>query len=518
VPAGLNTQDIEDNATHPSSSASSFGDMTSSITSRISTFLTFLGRNPPTSSEVSPTSASIPVDRALDLDNVTDGNDRRKKQSGANWSAGTLPRPRTGKQAAELRRAEEEMADNQTSGKSDAGRQLSRQRSPSYISFDKSEEDTAACTDCLYTATLGRSRSLRGVAAKRQPIRFVRESHQPLSTFSSAGNGTNGTTGNGNTAAPDVDLAGDNKYRALLDENRPTVSAYRKLLEQSVSSAPIASECMKYNTLGNRSFSVSKYIKQRINTADPRETSSNSGDGVMNGLHPKKTSRTETDDSTLTLLSACDRRITDKQEVITNNSTNDAAIKANSQRGPVAGHVTFGKFDTDIDRLVRMLNDAASATCPSTSGQWPTPDSQMRAPSVSRRDELLILTRRFVADSQRMVSSAVGSSCDEALANSVQDSLTTLSEIVDAAVRAAGGIYRGAQHHGLQQQQQPSPKAIIMLGRVRDMVETYRSTVWTARMAAGKPFDSVEMKALVTQATSLAAMLGSLIRMLSRVE
>jgi len=474
VPSGLSDQAPADPVNMVNSTqlpASSFGDVTTSITSRLSTFLTFLGRNQPVTS-VSPSSSSVAFDRMLDagIDKSACGN-----HSYVNKRATNEPYMRIDK-----------------SNKSETG-QFTIYRSPS---FNKAEVVSSDHCNGLYTATLGRSRSISGTANKRQPIRFVRESHQQLSTFSSPVSGGGGGSDDDDSARTrnkslsPVETSADIKYRLVHDGEQLPIGAKTALNDRDIS---------KYSTVGNTSFSVSKYIQQRSAPSTPHQVND-----VIISNSKNQHSVVGSSDTTSTTP-----RKPEVKEEFTNDCILDSSVRTTNQRVFV-GHVTFGKFDSDIDRLVRALNDATSK-----GGYQPTSVTQNCAPSVSRRDQLLVLTRRFVADSQRMVSSAVGPSAEDVLANSVQDSLTTLTDIVNAAIGAAGDIRQGGHHQG---QQLPSPKAIILLGRVRDLVETYRSTVWIARTAAGLSFDSAEMKTLVTQATSLAAMLGSLIRMLSRVD
>jgi len=59
---------------------------------------------------------------------------------------------------------------------------------------------------------------------------------------------------------------------------------------------------------------------------------------------------------------------------------------------------------------------------------------------------------------------------------------------------------------------------VMLVGRVRDLAQAYRSTVSAARSAVGRPFNNIEMKSLMRQATSLAAIHSSLIKMLNRID
>jgi len=119
------------------------------------------------------------------------------------------------------------------------------------------------------------------------------------------------------------------------------------------------------------------------------------------------------------------------------------------------------------------------------------------------RESLLALTRQFVDDSQRLVSGATRSV--EALVAGVEPSLATLTRLA-AESRATAALLASPSH------------GVILVGRVRDLAQAYRSTVGAARSAVGRPFNSVEMKSLMRQATSLAAILSSLIKMLNRTD
>lgn len=126
-----------------------------------------------------------------------------------------------------------------------------------------------------------------------------------------------------------------------------------------------------------------------------------------------------------------------------------------------------------------------------------------RAQDVEASKERLVsLTRQFVADSQNLVSSATQNR--DRLVQSVTTSSETLSRIVDHCLGTASAMG-------------PTSQAVILNNRVMDLTGAYRATMIAARVAVGKPLSCPEMKALMKQATSLAAILSSLIKLLNRL-
>jgi len=168
----------------------------------------------------------------------------------------------------------------------------------------------------------------------------------------------------------------------------------------------------------------------------------------------------------------------------------------------------FRQVDVEVGRLIALLQTAA-AVLPLPSGDR-DPAGNGGGGGVggggeveAGRESLLALTRQFVDDSQRLVSGATRSV--EALVAGVEPSLATLTRLA-AESRATAALLASPSH------------GVILVGRVRDLAQAYRSTVGAARSAVGRPFNSVEMKSLMRQATSLAAILSSLIKMLNRTD
>jgi len=161
----------------------------------------------------------------------------------------------------------------------------------------------------------------------------------------------------------------------------------------------------------------------------------------------------------------------------------------------------FRQVDVEVERLIELLQNAA-AVPPRDDASSRRGDSAA-AEVEAARESLLALTRQFVDDSQRLVSGATRSV--DALVAGIEPSLVTLARLTGQCRSTAAILTSPSQ-------------AVILVGRVRDLAQAYRSTVSAARSAVGRPFNSVEMKSLMRQATSLAAILSSLIKMLNRTD
>jgi len=159
----------------------------------------------------------------------------------------------------------------------------------------------------------------------------------------------------------------------------------------------------------------------------------------------------------------------------------------------------FRRVDVEVERLIELLQNATVPDSPSSG--W-NADGR-RAQVEAGRESLLALTRQFVDDSQRLVSGATRSV--DALVVGVEPSLATLTRLAGECRSTAALLASSSQ-------------GVMLVGRVRDLAQAYRSTVSAARLAVGRPFNSVEMNSLMRQATSLAAILSSLIKMLNRTD
>ena len=147
----------------------------------------------------------------------------------------------------------------------------------------------------------------------------------------------------------------------------------------------------------------------------------------------------------------------------------------------------FSAVIRDVDTLTDALQAAAAA-------------GRRRPGSDGRHHEaLLSVSRRFVADSKRLVSSATRSR--DSLAAEVNASVRTLASLVTHC-HAAGG---GAGGAGL------TP-------RVVSAARAYCATLTAAACAAGRPLGHPAMKALMKRATSLASTLSALMRTLRSLD
>jgi len=172
----------------------------------------------------------------------------------------------------------------------------------------------------------------------------------------------------------------------------------------------------------------------------------------------------------------------------------DDVVADSSRAHTVVALSVFRQVDVEVERLIELLQ---SAVVPDDRASRRDSAAEVEA----ARESLLALTRQFVDDSQRLVSGATRSV--DALVAGVEPSLATLTRL-SGECRSTAALVASPSH------------GVMLVGRVRDLAQAYRSTVSAARSAVGHPFNSVEMKSLMRQATSLAAMLSSLIKMLNR--
>jgi len=178
-------------------------------------------------------------------------------------------------------------------------------------------------------------------------------------------------------------------------------------------------------------------------------------------------------------------------------------LAADDVRVPLS---VFRQVDDEVERLIEQLQNAAAATAvPENDSSSARRDGSAAAAGEveAARESLLALTRQFVDDSQRLVSGATRSV--DALVSGVEPSLVTLTRLTGQC-RSTAAVLASPSH------------GVMLVGRVRDLAHAYRSTVGAARSAVGRPFNSVEMTSLMRQATSLAAILSSLIKMLNRTD
>ena len=115
----------------------------------------------------------------------------------------------------------------------------------------------------------------------------------------------------------------------------------------------------------------------------------------------------------------------------------------------------------------------------------------------SCKEGLLAQSRTFVTDSKLLVSSATHSR--EKLVQNVNSSMHTLGKIVKQCKVTMVTMRSSSQSNNLA-------------SKVKNVTLSYRTTLNAARDAAGKPLSDPNMKLLMKQATSLAAILSSLMK------
>ena len=131
--------------------------------------------------------------------------------------------------------------------------------------------------------------------------------------------------------------------------------------------------------------------------------------------------------------------------------------------------------------------------------------SQMPAEDMFRnyRESLIAEARQFVTDSKLLVSSATQSK--DKLTINVNNSIHTLARIVD-------------KYQGVLSTMVSSQQANNLGAKVKDVISAYAITVNAAEVAAGMPLSDPNMKMLMRQATTLAAILSSFMRTLKLLE
>ena len=440
-------------------SAMSAADVTSSITSRISTFLTFLGgsRRPPDSSDtpLSTSSATPPQPGSTTVSSST-----------------RIERPRNSASYTKIPTAKA-VVDPIVSTLDRQSRAMSS--SPPVRSASTSEVLAKAAA-----AAAAAARDARG----RQPMRFVREQRTSMSTFRSSGSLVV-SVGRSSSFSPH------------------STSAAREA-QQSADGSQVSDgrRTSKSGTLDDGAGQVSS----------PAQSSTKHSPSVARYAHqsapstPLDWNDEDRTQQTMTSSLPFDNSIVQPPQIgQTANSGESPATMKEAHEVPQSTCSStvplsvFRQVDVEVERLIELLQNAAVADNPPS---WRDADGSGRQVEAAR-ESLLALTRQFVDDSQRLVSGATRSV--NALVVGVEPSLATLTRLTGECQSTAALLTSPSQ-------------GVMLVGRVRDLAQAYRSTVSAARSAVGRPFNSVEMKSLMRQATSLAAILSSLIKMLNRTD
>ena len=438
-----------------SSATTSAADVTSSITSRINTFLTFLGGSRRPAADIPPGSSSVTVDN-------------------------TATERASGNVATETKtRAVVDPIISSTLGRS--SRSMS---SPPVRSASTSEMLARAAA-----AAAAAARDARG----RQPLRFVREQRTTMSTFRNSGS-LNVSVARSSSFTPHTAPAAESAASAdasqLSDGRRPSKSGVSTACS-SCAGQPPAALSPRYAHQSAPSTPLdwsdeSGTHSQTMTSSLPVDTRASHSDQTADRANtaPQTDAENVADDSSTTHTCSLTSRDTSRDTC--NSSTVTLSV--------------FRQVDVEVERLIELLQNAAVTAGPPSTG-W---DGEGRAARVeAARESLLALTRQFVDDSQRLVSGATRSV--DALVAGVEPSIVTLTRLVGECQTMASLLTSPSQ-------------GVMLVGRVRDLAQAYRSTVSAARSAVGRPFNSIEMKSLMRQATSLAAILSALIKMLNRTD
>lgn len=160
-----------------------------------------------------------------------------------------------------------------------------------------------------------------------------------------------------------------------------------------------------------------------------------------------------------------------------------------------SGDAAFIDATDDVDRLILLLQqqiDLCRTPCSAS-------DLDLR----KAKDGLVSESRQFVTDSKLLVSSAT-QSMDKLVIN-LNQSVHTLAKITQQCTNTMICIAA-------------IPQAVTLGSRVKDVAIAYKTTVTAAQQAAGKPLSDPNMKMLMRQATSLAAILSALMKTLKMLD
>lgn len=451
-------------------SSLSTADVTSSITSRINTFLTFLGgsRRPAGSS---PTSDAPPSTSPATL--------RPGSSSTVIDNAGT---DRPSSSVSETRTpAAKAVVDPVVSTLGRQSRSVSS--SPPVRSASTSEMLAKAAA-----AAAAAARDARG----RQPLRFVREQRTVMSTFRNSGS-LNVSVARSSSFSPHSTPAAREAQQSPPSADGSQLSDGRRTSRGGT----------LYNSAGQvtspaqlSSKHPPSFVRSAHQSAPSTPLEWNDGSGTQTTM----SSSLPVDNSVIQPLQI-DQTANVGENLVSAKETHEGVANSSTPRtcSSTVPLSVFRQVDVEVELLIEMLHNAAVPD-----DLLPGRDADHHGAQVeAARESLLALTRQFVDDSQRLVSGATRSV--DALVAGVEPSLITLTRLAGECQSTAALLTSPSQ-------------GVMLVGRVRDLAQAYRSTVSATQSAVGRPFNSMEMKSLMRQATSLAAILSSLIKMLNRTD
>jgi len=440
-------------------SATSAVDITSSITSRISTFLTFLGGSRGRPAETSPTS-DVPHSQ----------------------SSTTLQRGHTS--AVTDNTGMGRFSNSVSGGKAPAAKAVV---DPIVSTLERRSRSVSASPPVRSASTsevLAKATAVAAAAARdargRQPLRFVREQRTSMSTFRNSGS-LNVTVARSSSFSPHstIPIANEAGDAFQTSDGRRT----SKCGTLDTSSGKVLSSVQ----------SSAKYVPSAASYVH-QSAPSTPLDCVAGGEVKQNMTSSLPGDSSAIRPPQMDQS--------TDSSENPDAGDVNPRTcsSTTVPLLVFRQADVEVERLIELLQNAAAVPVDRPSAQ---DGGANEARLEAERESLLALTRQFVDDCQRLVSGATRSI--DALVVGVEPSLATLTRLTVECRSTASLI--GSPSQG-----------VMLVSRVRDLAHAYRSTLSAAQSAVGRPFNGVEMKSLMRQATSLAAILSALIKMLNRTD
>lgn len=157
-----------------------------------------------------------------------------------------------------------------------------------------------------------------------------------------------------------------------------------------------------------------------------------------------------------------------------------------------ASDTVLGDIPADIEILIKSIDSAVDAV----HAVYRSEDTNA---FNACKEALVTEARTFVTHSKQVLSSATSS--ERKLIDTVQIGMKTLSKLVQLASATISTLTSPARAHELG-------------SRVKEVARSYRTTVNSARPAAGLPLHHPLMKLLVRQAGSLAASLTALMKTL----
>ena len=252
------------------------------------------------------------------------------------------------------------------------------------------------------------------------------------------------------------------------------------LCTSSPHQSPVSNKLPAYNT--NQKYHSNKALSNEIKLNENHHVSS------INGNNSPESSKEN--------VIRTDSKHCHHEHIPTGSTHVTCPVVANIMQKAYKGDATFQDANDDVDILISDLS--------STLEFVKNADFQRHTGEFQKcKDVLVSDSRQFVTDSKLLVSSATQNT--EKLIQNVNTSMHTLARISD---QCQATIYTMTSDLHLHQ----------LVSKVKDVANAYKVTVNAAQAAAGKPLSDPNMKVLMRQATNLASILSSLMRLLKSLD